>query len=71
MACKTSFASYNDSIVPRLTGSPRVNAHEHKIVSKLFRVMIIEGLKYVRMKCRERGHFINLTKMRPDIKTCP
>jgi hypothetical protein len=49
-------------IVTSLTGTPRVNAHKHRVISKRLRELIIEGIKYIRMKCRERGYFINFTK---------
>jgi hypothetical protein len=50
-----------------LISTPRVNAHKQQLFQK-FERFVIEGLKYGRMKCRERRYFINLTKKKPDIK---
>jgi hypothetical protein len=44
------------------TGTPGINIHKHTAVSERSTELIVEGLPYVRIKCREREHFISLTK---------
>jgi hypothetical protein len=56
------------SIFLSLMGSPKVSVC--KLTVFLKRVEINEGVKYERMKFRKRGHFINLTEKRLDIKNC-
>jgi hypothetical protein len=55
------------STVTSFTGTPKVNVRKLTIVSK--QEYIIEGFKYVRMKFRKKGHFVNLTEKSPNIKT--
>jgi hypothetical protein len=68
MVCITSFLSYNDSFVPSVTGTTGVSAHKHTVVSECVRELIIEGLKHVRMECRERAQASKFTLIK---RTCP
>jgi hypothetical protein len=51
------------SAVTSLTGTPR-----EKYKHGCLRELIIEGLKSVRMKHRERAHLIDITNKTPDIR---
>jgi len=40
-----------------LTDKPGRNAQKHTVVSEQLRVLLTEGLEYLRMKCSEREYF--------------
>jgi hypothetical protein len=61
-----------------LTGTPRVNTNKHTVVSKRLIELIVEGRKYVRMKCRKNitCHQFNkkraqTSKVTLEKRTCP